>query len=191
VNADGDVTRLIAELGTAFTAAGVGIRQAAYAAEVSPGTIRNLLAGQRIPRVDVFSRVSLFLGFRIELDTHGGRRRTDGKSAPMPTLRREPYIQPLKTIEQISLAHRWAATTHLLIAVELLWVFENELDLTYAEAASAWDIDIWTLRRLLWRETSPRLDTLMRIAAGADRRVVLTASDGPDRVMRWEGNVGH
>ncbi len=184
---DEEVARLIAELGAAFTASGAGIRQVAYLAEVSPGTIRNLLAGQRTPRLDVFSRVCGALGLRVELDMPGGSaRRTDGKPASFPTLSHEPYVKPLTFIERTSSIHGWAAMTHGVLAVELLWVLENELDLTRQEAADAWGIDLWTLRRLLWRETSPRLDTLVRIAVGAGRCVVLTDLAGPDRVMAWD-----
>ena len=187
---DEEVARLIAELGAAFAASGDGIRQAAYLAEVSPGTIRNLLAGQRTPRLDVFSRVSVALGLRVELDMPGGGpRRTDGSAASRAPLCPYPHFKPPTDIELESIVHDWAAGAHVLIASELLWILENELRWTGPEAARAWGIDFWTLRRLLRRETSPRLDTLVRISAGAGRCVVLTDSASPYRVMAWDESL--
>lgn len=66
-----EMERLLSELATALQESGYTLRQAANLADLDDQTVRNVLAGNHRPRLDVVVRLAFVLGVKVELSGSG------------------------------------------------------------------------------------------------------------------------
>lgn len=180
-----------ADLARARAAAGLGVRQLARTAGVSPGTVRNLEAGVREPGFRQAARVAHALDLRLELAPDGGAGAARRRPTPFHEIRlparhffdeRPPLGEGRPARHEA--ADRFAWMSLHVIAAQVWWV-RQAAGWSSEATAERWGLSPKTLRRLQYGEDWPSLRALAAVATGCRARVVLAPALGPWRPMPW------
>ena len=187
--AAGDVREVTSQLREARIAAGLGIRETARAAALSPGTIRNIDAGVRSPTLKAAGRYAHAVDQRFEVfpavgpvffSTEVWRRYV------LPDLYFRSYRVPPSKIGQPGViadqtTHRWLEVA----ASHIQWE-RRELGVRIAPAAREWQVSPKTLGRVeLFFYGWPSLGAVALVLRHVGFRVVAVPRSSPTPWPPW------